>query len=67
VLSSEVFKKLTRGEQDSVRQAVDRYAGIGVRIEDDILITDGDPKILSAGAPRTVAEIEAWMRNHDGN
>ena len=61
VLSSEVFKKLPPAEQDSVRKAVDRYAGIGIRIEDDVLIADGDPKILSSGAPRTVPEIEAWM------
>ncbi len=35
---------------------------IGVRIEDDILITNGDPVNLSADAPRTVAEIEALMQ-----
>jgi Xaa-Pro aminopeptidase len=38
-----------------------RWWHIGVRIEDDILITDGDPVNLSASAPRTVAEIEALM------
>jgi Xaa-Pro aminopeptidase len=38
-----------------------RYDGIGVRIEDDVLITAGEPKVLSAGAPRTVQDIEAWM------
>jgi Xaa-Pro aminopeptidase len=35
--------------------------GIGVRIEDDILITDGDPVNLSAALPRDAAGIEAWM------
>ncbi len=39
-----------------------KWWNIGVRIEDDILITDGDPVNLSAGAPRTVAAIEALMR-----
>jgi Xaa-Pro aminopeptidase len=39
-----------------------KWWNIGVRIEDDILITDGDPVNLSAAAPRTVAEIEALMR-----
>ena len=29
---------------------------------DDILITAGVPKNLSAAAPRTVEEIEAWMQ-----
>ena len=61
VVASEVFKKLSAQEQQSVRAALDRYDGIGVRIEDDILITTGDPKVMSAGAPRAPAEIERWM------
>ncbi len=39
-----------------------KWWNIGVRIEDDILVTDGDPVNMSAGAPRTVAAIEALMR-----
>lgn len=35
--------------------------GIGVRIEDDVLVTDGEPEVLTAAAPKTVGEIEAWM------
>ncbi len=65
VLASEVFRKLQQSEQDSIRKALDRYAGIGIRIEDDVLITDRDPKILSGAAPRTAAEIEAWMAKRD--
>ncbi len=38
-----------------------KWWNIGVRIEDDILITDGDPVLMSASAPRTVSEIEALM------
>lgn len=33
--------------------------GIGVRIEDDVLVTDGAPRVLTATAPKTIAEIEA--------
>jgi len=62
VLASEVFRKLPDSEQQSIRKALDRYDGIGVRIEDDVLITDGEPKLLSAGAPRAAADIEAFMK-----
>jgi Xaa-Pro aminopeptidase len=61
ILASEVFKKLSPSEQESVRAAVVRYDGIGVRIEDDVLITAGEPKVLSAAAPRAPREIEAFM------
>ncbi|MCC6670370.1 MAG: aminopeptidase P N-terminal domain-containing protein [Planctomycetes bacterium] len=33
--------------------------GIGVRIEDDVLVTARGPKVLTAGVPKTVAGIEA--------
>ena len=36
--------------------------GIGVRIEDDIAVTDGDPVNLSAMLPREPDDISAWMR-----
>lgn len=35
--------------------------GIGIRIEDDILITDGEAHILSHKLPTDPDEIEAWM------
>ncbi len=37
------------------------YRGIGIRIEDDILVTADGNRNLSAGLPRGAAEIEAWM------
>jgi Xaa-Pro aminopeptidase len=39
-----------------------RDEGIGVRIENDILITAGEPVDLTAAIPREVDEIEALMR-----
>ena len=37
--------------------------GIGVRIEDDVLVTDGAPVNLSEQLPREPGEIVAWMRD----
>ena len=39
----------------------ERWWGIGIRIEDDILVTKTGPVNLSAEAPRTIEEIEKMM------
>jgi Xaa-Pro aminopeptidase len=38
------------------------YWNIGIRIEDDVLVTAGEPEVFSAGAPKQRGEIEHWMR-----
>ncbi len=43
---------------ESVRPVYEKYKGIGVRIEDDVLITAGDPKIISAAIPSKLEEVE---------
>lgn len=37
------------------------YRGIGVRIEDDVLMTAEGPVNLSAALPRGSSDVEAWM------
>ncbi|MFJ2824880.1 aminopeptidase P family protein [Streptomyces toxytricini] len=44
----------------------EEYRGIGVRIEDDILVTEDGNRNLSAGLPRASAEVEAWMAGLKG-
>jgi len=47
---------------EKVRPAYEKYAGIGIRIEDDVLITKKGNIVLSENAPKTVKEIEAAMK-----
>ncbi|MDP2311466.1 MAG: aminopeptidase P N-terminal domain-containing protein [Pseudomonadota bacterium] len=35
------------------------FRGIGIRIEDDILVTEGEPDVLTAACPKSVADVEA--------
>ena len=42
------------------------YRGIGIRIEDDILVTADGCRNLSGGLPRSSAEVEAWMADLRG-
>ena len=42
----------------AVRPAFERYKGIGIRIEDDVLISAGEPKVLSAAIPSRLEEVE---------
>jgi len=44
----------------------EEYRGIGVRIEDDILVTDSGNRNLSEGLPRQSDEVEAWMAGLKG-
>ena len=37
------------------------YRGIGIRIEDDICVTDSGQEVLTSGVPKEIPEIEALM------
>ena len=48
---------IPRGSKDVRRE----WWGIGVRIEDDVVVTDGKPEVLTAGMPTDPDEIERLM------
>jgi Xaa-Pro aminopeptidase len=41
--------------------APEEYRGIGVRIEDDVLVTEDGYRNLSEHIPTQVDEVEGWM------
>lgn len=47
---------------EKVRPAVKKYLNLGVRIEDSFLLTESGLERLSATVPRTIDEIESFMR-----
>ncbi len=45
----------------AIRPAFEKYKGIGVRIEDDMLITDTGVRWMTEALPRKIAEIEDFI------
>ena len=41
----------------------EKFRGIGIRIEDDILVTDSEPVVLTASCPKHPDHIEEIMSN----
>ena len=44
----------------------ERLRNIGIRIEDDVLVTDAGCEVLTAEAPKAAADVEALMRDARG-
>jgi Xaa-Pro aminopeptidase len=47
--------------REATAHLANRWRGIGIRVEDDVLITAKGPEVLSAAAPKEVAELEALV------
>ncbi len=48
---------IKRGERGVAR----KWWGIGVRIEDDVLVTKGEPEVLTGAAPKRIDDVEALV------
>jgi Xaa-Pro aminopeptidase len=46
---------------EKIRPAFEKYKNIGVRIEDDILVTETGAEWMTKNLPRSISDIEAFM------
>jgi Xaa-Pro aminopeptidase len=61
VVREDWYRALDEEQKTGVDAALARFAGIGVRIEDDVLIERRSATLLSSEIPVTVEDIEAIM------
>jgi len=45
----------------ATKDVTEKYLGIGVRIEDDVLCTNNGPRVLTNKVPKQIEEIEQLM------
>jgi Xaa-Pro aminopeptidase len=58
MVSQQEFEKFVK----KIKPVYDKYAGMGVRIEDDVLITKDGNEVLTNDVPKEIDEIEKMMQ-----
>ncbi|MCG8606078.1 Xaa-Pro dipeptidase, partial [bacterium] len=63
----DVFEKMkersySESEIEQIRPVVEKYMHVGIRIEDDIVVTESGHRNLSASVPKEIEDIERLMR-----
>lgn len=61
-LKSMVSEEEWKAFVEKVGPIYKKYANLGCRIEDDVLVTEGGNQVLTARAPKEIADIEKTMK-----
>jgi Xaa-Pro aminopeptidase len=55
-----IYLRAASSQKELLTKVGKEFDGIGIRIEDDVLVTPNGHEVLTAAAPKTVEEIERW-------
>ena len=56
-----VAQKNSETDDPSDKDLPEHYRGIGIRIEDDVLVTRTGNEVLTGEVPKTIKDIESFM------
>jgi Xaa-Pro aminopeptidase len=55
-----VYIRNVASQRDLLTKVGKEFIGIGIRIEDDVLVTTDGQSVLSASCPKSIEDIERW-------
>jgi Xaa-Pro aminopeptidase len=55
-----IYIRNSASQKEILTKAGKEFMGIGMRIEDDVLITDNGQNVLSGSCPKHIEDIERW-------